>query len=284
MQIFDSNNHGDNLSLMHYNTGNMSASLGGLLKDYRLQKNIPQMEIAFALGWKDTSRLSRIEQGIVEKPPRELIDEICKMLQLTDREKNHLLLAGNYIPTLEEIEKVRIQTKEFIEQFAYPVAIFDFCSRNIAINTKMVRVLGMSKADVEAFHTGLSTMLELLFDPNFPQNKYFKGADLKEWHHNLVRVLIHFRSVYKTILKDTWFLGVVKKMMNNDLFRESWKRAQNTQTDILTTRYGNKAFVNPKNHAKKLTFNFFVVPLHDDPRFEIEFFNPADAETTEFFH
>jgi len=35
----------------------MSATLGGLIKDYRLQKNISQIEIAFVLGWREPSRL-----------------------------------------------------------------------------------------------------------------------------------------------------------------------------------------------------------------------------------
>src|SRR3989338_2584299 len=123
----------------------MSASLGGLLKDYRLQRNIPQMEIAFALGWKDTSRLSRIEQGVVEKPPRELIDSICAALKLTELEKNALLFAGNYLPTKEEIENVRKETEGYIEQFPYPVAIFDFCARNILINKKIAKLLSMNE-------------------------------------------------------------------------------------------------------------------------------------------
>ena len=66
----------------------MSASLGGLLKDYRLQKNLSQLEIAFSLGWKDTSRLSRIEQGRIDKPQRKLIDKICQIMELKREEKN----------------------------------------------------------------------------------------------------------------------------------------------------------------------------------------------------
>ena len=66
----------------------LQASLGGLLKDYRTQKNITQNEVAFSLGWKDIVRLSNIELGI-EKPTRTLIDEICKALDLKEQEKNH---------------------------------------------------------------------------------------------------------------------------------------------------------------------------------------------------
>lgn len=261
----------------------MSASLGGLLKDYRLQKNIPQMEIAFALGWKDTSRLSRIEQGIVEKPPRELIDSICAALKLTELEENALLFAGNYLPTKEEIENVRKETEGYIEQFPYPVAIFDFCARNILINKKIAKLLGMNEDGRKQFHREMPTIFELMFDPNIAENKYLRGKELEVWHTNLLRLLIHFKNIQRSILRDKWYLGVLKKLMNIDLFRELWKKSQSAEVNFVTTRYGKKIFVRPDNQRKRLLFNFFMVPLHKDPRFEIEFFTPADAATAEFF-
>ena len=79
----------------------MSATLGGYIKDLRLQKNISQLEIAFALGWKEPSRLSRIEQGKVGNPPRELIDKLIDAMTLSEEEKNQLLVIGNYLPTAD---------------------------------------------------------------------------------------------------------------------------------------------------------------------------------------
>ena len=66
----------------------INSTLGGLIKDYRLQKGISQLDIAFSLGWKETSRLSRIEQGRTEKPDRELLDKIIRALNLEEEEKN----------------------------------------------------------------------------------------------------------------------------------------------------------------------------------------------------
>lgn len=284
MQIFDSNNNDDNLFLMVYNTGNMSASLGGLLKDYRLQKNIPQMEIAFALGWKDTSRLSRIEQGIVEKPPRELIDRICQVMKLTEQEKNNLLFVGNYLPTKQEVDAVRKKLEKYIEQWPYPANIYDFCWRIILFNKKTMKILGIkNEAQRQKVYSVTPTAIEMVFDPAYVQNQHLIGKEVVVWHKNLLRFLTHFKNLQKTITKDPWYIATIKRMMNNSLFRRLWMQVERGETEFVTTRYGEKIFIHPDDTKKRLNFTIFVVPLLNDPRFELEFFNPVDEETTEFF-
>jgi len=48
----------------------LTATLGGLIKDYRIKKRLSQLEVSLRIGWKDTTRLSKIEQGRVGKPIR----------------------------------------------------------------------------------------------------------------------------------------------------------------------------------------------------------------------
>src|SRR3989344_2012364 len=112
----------------------MSATLGGLLKDYRLQYNISQLEVALAMGWKETSRLSRIEQGKIFKPTRELLERIMDAMRLKEEEKNQLLYIGNYLPTRKEIEKIQKIALSIIEKVPYPVTVFDFSWRIIIDN------------------------------------------------------------------------------------------------------------------------------------------------------
>src|SRR3989344_8991963 len=112
----------------------MSATLGGYIKDLRLQKNISQLEIAFALGWKEPSRLSRIEQGRVGKPKRKLLDKIMDTMNLKVEERNHLLLVGNYIPTEEEVGFMAGLVKEELTKWKFPVVIFGFTWRLIKAN------------------------------------------------------------------------------------------------------------------------------------------------------
>ena len=130
---------------MQYN-GYMSATLGGLLKDYRLQKNIPQLEIAFALGWKEASRLSRIEQGIVVKPKREVIDKIMNAMDMKSEERNNLYTVGGYVPSKKEIEEVRKKLDSIMSVFPYPAEAMDFTWRLIHHNQSLYQLYNVNKA------------------------------------------------------------------------------------------------------------------------------------------
>lgn len=61
----------------------ITATLGGLIKDYRIKKRLSQIDVSVRLGWKESSRISRIEQ-----------------------EKGYFLLVGGYLPTDNEVQNI----------------------------------------------------------------------------------------------------------------------------------------------------------------------------------
>ena len=81
----------------------ITASFGGLLKDFRIRKDLSQRDVAYAMGWSEPSRLSRIEQGKTKKPTRENVHQLFEAMRLSKIERNKLLLAGGYLPTEEEL-------------------------------------------------------------------------------------------------------------------------------------------------------------------------------------
>ena len=85
-------------------------TLGGLIKDYRIKKRISQLDISLKLGWKDTSRISKIEQGRVGKPNRDTAERLMQALDLTEQERGNFLLVGGYLPTDEEIKIILNET------------------------------------------------------------------------------------------------------------------------------------------------------------------------------
>ena len=89
----------------------MNITLGGLIKTYRINKRLSQFDVALAIGWKDTSRLSKIEQGRV-KPTRPVVEKIMAALNLSSEERGEFLLTGGYLPSDEEITKVIKIVKE----------------------------------------------------------------------------------------------------------------------------------------------------------------------------
>src|SRR3990172_4918789 len=96
------------------------ATLGGLIKDFRIQKRISQLEVATKVGWSDTTRLSKIEQGRTSKPTRAVTDRILDALDISESEKNGLLLFGGYIPDPTEIKKAITDVKEKVDNWPYP--------------------------------------------------------------------------------------------------------------------------------------------------------------------
>ena len=104
----------------------VTATLGGLIKDFRIKKRLSQFDVSLRIGWKDTSRLSKIEQGRVGKPARETIEKIIKALELNQQEKGQLLYAGGYLPTDEEIEDIIKKVRTKIDNWHYPAYLLDF--------------------------------------------------------------------------------------------------------------------------------------------------------------
>ncbi len=258
------------------------SSVGELLKNHRLRKDLSREELALSAGWENTNNLTMIESGELEKPPREIIDRLCEVLKLEEQEKNALLLAGNYMPTREEIVAIQKRILPEIENWPYSAVVYDFCWRVIAINDKHKSLLNISKEGIEQIHNNSPVALDIVFDPEFTQNKNLKGEDLVAWHRNLLRFIIHFRSLQKSIVKDKWFNTVIASLMKNLLFRQIWSQAENKKVEMLVTRYDQKVFVEPIKKTR-LRYNIFVVPLLYDPRFEIEYYSPADLETYKYY-
>ena len=112
----------------------ITATLGGLIQDYRIKKRLSQFDVSLRIGWKDTSRLSKIEQGRVGKPTRETIEKIIKALELNQQEKGQLLYAGGYLPTDEEIEDIIKKVRTKIDSWRYPAYLLDFSWRMLYTN------------------------------------------------------------------------------------------------------------------------------------------------------
>lgn len=261
----------------------MSATLGGLLKDYRLQKGLSQMEISFELGWKEPSRLSRIEQGKVGKPKRELLEKVMQIMRLEEEDKNHLLLVGNYLPTKQEVEKIRRITDPILQKWEYPVVVYDFSWRIIHENDANIRIFRKSKKQAELVRKNTPWMFELEYDPELPQNKYLKDKELEKWHDTLRNYLVHFKYVQRTRTKERWYIDIVKKMMKNDLFRKLWKEAQASDYSQLLKEYARVTATPPENPNIVLHFDVFNVPLLKEPRVDVELHVPADLETFNYF-
>jgi len=262
----------------------MSATLGGLIKDFRMQKNISQLEVAFALGWSEASRLSRIEQGLTKKPARETIDKLIHALNLDRFEKGQLLLAGGYLPTREELDSLSQEAQSLLDNWSYPAYLLDFCWRLISWNKPAARIYGLDSKAEKFIKENLPWAPGLVFDPNFFQNKYLKNRDeIKVWHEVLMGKLVRFKYLNRSRTGEKWYQELISRMMKNKLFSEFWQKAHLTSVETGMINYERKSLVDWQNVDKRFNFHIFRSQLLQDARFEINYHVPGDQETLHFF-
>lgn len=263
----------------------MSATLGGYIKDLRLQKNISQIEVAFALGWKEPSRLSRIEQGKVKNPPRELLNKLMEALHLTEEEKNQLLVIGNYLPTKEEVKEARKKIGPIVEAWPCNAYAMDYTWRVVYVNKKMYRLLGVPENQQKEVEMNLPNAIEVAFDPNLTLNKTKTSKEWEERGKFLLSMLVRFLYDQRARSREHWYQDLIRRMMDNKLFHKIWPLAQErANANCNFTNFGEKILYSTEKGKKlRLNLHFFVVPVFRDPRFFAEFYVPSDLKTFEYF-
>lgn len=260
----------------------LTTSLGGMIKDYRIQQNMSELEASLAVGWDDNSNLRKIESGEIKKPPRQIIDKLCHALQLKNQEKNQILYTGNYLPTEEEVNKIRKEKKDLLNSWAYPAVLLDFSWRIISENDHNKHLYHYPVKIFEDITNNLPTVIEVLFNPDLSPYYKLTSQEQKEWRNSLLQILIQFRTVQQRRTKEDWYQNLMKKMIKNDLFRRLWQESLNIKVNSVT-KYSKKIFPMPENPKKRLNMNIFIVPLIEDPRFEIEFHTPSNLDTFLYF-
>lgn len=264
----------------------INSTIGGSLKDYRLQKGLSQLDIAFSLGWKEPSRLSRIEQGKNEKPPRDLIDKIIQAIGLREEEKNALLLTGSYLPTDDEIENRLLEIRPILDNWPYPAVVIDFSWRLIDHNDLFVKVAQVPPSLAKNIYTSQLRVLDMLF--NFSPEEELSNVLIREGqgdelHMFLKTVILNFKYEQRNRTKEKWYIDHVKNLMKHDVFRKLWVETYTFDKGMgILGKYTTKKFFNPENKTV-LSFYMFVLPYLRDPRFDIELLVPMDMETYMYY-
>lgn len=266
----------------------MIATLGGFIKDYRIKKRFSQQEISLRLGWKDTSRISKIEQGRVGKPNRQTAERIIKALGLNEQEKGEFLLVGGYIPSDTEIENVIKQVKNKIDDWSYPAYLMDFSSRWLYTNNHMLFVRQIPHLQK---HIVKRVKPNFLLFPFLPKNenhiKIMKGEDKNNLFPYNVAQIVEFREKTDKYQNESWYKALIKELMQYDDFRKLWSVINNNSD---TNRYKKKLFdyeyklLSGIYNGKKTTLKFHSSALKvvTDPRFETVLYFPADRKTEIF--
>ena len=101
----------------------------------------------------------------------------------------------------------------------------------------------------------------------------------------LLKALLYFKYTQKNRTRERWYQELIKKMMNNKLFKELWIESQSK----VSNEYNYSNFIakyivkKDKGINRQLNFYFFMIPVFRDPRFVIDYHIPANKQTFEYF-
>jgi|LakMenE01Jun11ns_1017448.scaffolds.fasta_scaffold9951613_8 transcriptional regulator with XRE-family HTH domain len=261
----------------------MSATLGGLIKDYRIQRGIQQLEIAYKIGWKDATILSRIEQGVTKTPSRQVIDKICAAMELEEEEKNNLLYVGGYIPTDIEVEEMRKKMTPIINEFKYPVLMEDFTWRCLYTN-EAGRYFEYKNEEEENFIlTHKPNAIEYNLQEDYFKSKFpsiITEEDKKEF---FIGITAQFLNEQRHRTNQKWYMDLMKRLMENPYFRMIYKEAVKIPSSTLVLDITKQTVTHRKKPDIVLSFFMFSVPILSDKRFFLEYHVPADTETFNYY-
>lgn len=132
-------------------TPNRDASFGNLLKHWRNQRGLSQLDLALA-GNVSQRHISFLESGRAN-PSRDMVMQLAAVLDVPLRDQNIMLTAAGFAPiysqsdlSAPEVEPIR-KAIEFIlrQQEPYPALVMDRYWNLIESNTSAQRLTGLKQ-------------------------------------------------------------------------------------------------------------------------------------------
>jgi transcriptional regulator with XRE-family HTH domain len=263
----------------------LTSTLGGLIKDYRIKKRLSQVDISLKLGWKDTSRISKIEQGRVGKPNRITAEKIMKALDLNEQERGNFLLVGGYLPTDEEIKRVLEENKQKIDTWPYPAFLIDFSFRWLYANYSCLKILNMTPNQLPWIQEAKPNFLEFPFlSKDQLLVEIMKGEDKDHLKPFAIAQIASFKMENEKYQNESWYQKLIKDLMKYEKFRELWPTVDSSMYPKKLFDYEYKT-VTGVYEGKEKTFHLhlFTAKVINDPRFQVIFVSPANKETEKIF-
>lgn len=263
-----------------------TATLGGLIKDYRLRKRLSQLEVSISMGWSDSTRLSKIEQGRVGKPNRNTVEKIMDSLNLTDQERGEFLLVGGYVPTDVEIRKAIKEIRPMIDRWPYPAYVLDFTWRLVYINNLGLHLFGLGPSWKNKIR---KTYVNVLSFPFLPKNEFPVYIEQGEDRNNLTSFataqIAAFKKDNHLFQGESWYNKLTAQLMKYPEFRRVWPSIDERQHFKYKKmyEYEYKRITSVQRGKRKVfEFHVFLTKMYDEPRFMGVMYIPANKEAEKF--
>lgn len=245
-------------------------TLGGIIKGYRIQKRLSQQEVSLRIGWGDTTRLSKIEQGRVGIPSRDIADKIIVALELSEVEKGQFLRAGGYLPTKHEIEDAVDQVRETILAWQHPAYMIDFGWNVHIVNQPTIDVFGYPPELIDPKKLKMNILDFILYPKSMDIVKGHSKNQLKPYEQALIA---QFKAEHLGRENEKWYKQLIQKYAKEEKFREIWSKIGLTDYHKRLYEYEYKILTWPDGRQK--AFHVFNCNLVSDTRFVTVLYLPA---------
>jgi transcriptional regulator with XRE-family HTH domain len=238
-------------------------TVGEIVRTLRSRRDLEQVELARACGWRDASAVSRIETDRI-KPTRRTLLKLAENLadpSVTGTAKEiraWLFLAAGILPTSREVDELDPHIPD-IESWKHPASVIDFGWYVWRTNEWFRRGIGLPEK-----HIGRN-YLEMWFEEDSPVRKQLGDIWL-----DLARIMIsQFRADTVRRTEQRWFKKLFTALRVLPDFEQAWEQADGGGTDAFGWTHTS---VDGGMVGAQRT------PLRADPRLIIGQIIPEDAD------
>lgn len=209
------------------------------------------------------SSYKQMRQGRITRPPRrDIVMEIADYLNCTLEERNRLLIAARATPvapylTGPKLDEALQVARSVAENLVIPAVIINRDWRIHYINEHMLKLNGLTRAELAAIPPARLNFLHLLFDPQLPLYHHLI-QNRESWTRMVRQTIYGFKMANLLCQFEPWYQGLVHQLMALPGFESHWRtvsvdadfdsdpsaktqpRAVTVETVLPNTRPGSK--------------------------------------------
>jgi len=260
------------------------ASLGGLIKEFRIKKRLSQQDISFLVGWKDSTRLSKIEQSRVGSISSDILGKIVDALNLNENERARMLFASGIVPTKEESKLLINKLKESLSYINAPLYVVDFAWNTIYINNSIRKIFTIPEKEYEYINSEMPNWMELVF-----LRKTFSKVAIREGYNKGTLYpydefqLAYFKDELAPYTQDRWYKDLISRLSKDKHFRKLWSSVPALKNIALYEYWYKEISGKWKDKPEVLKFHSLSIRPSFDFRYFITSLHAADENTFKFY-
>lgn len=237
----------------------MSKTLGQKIKYFRTREGMSQFDLENNIGLA-AGVVSRIENDQTN-PTKETLLNIARQLKLSPFEIMYIFDINHDDPTQEEISRVREVVRSKMNKpwnFSYLV---DNKSRFIEFSLGF-KIIGKI-ANINYKNLLNQHVPEVLFNSELG----FRGSIPKEDFKEIAVPVVQFYFAEKSyLLEEEWWSDEIQKLMKFDDFEDIYNEVINSKANNLDI---TDQVLYMEVLGRKLSFNYQIIHVFEDPRFII---------------